>query len=394
MSYRKSIFHLFVLLSFSILTSNALAGDCETEDFSDLDYQTMLSIFAGSSCFKDEHNKTPLAKSVRAKLNNAVDDDTVRAIKALSAIQSSLEGEYLIPGSLQFDNAAILRESITELQTSIINNRVPQQALKADWQFRKIERPPIALEGLDFSDALTADRCAKVSDGNCAEEFDAAANLVRSIYLVNDALDTYTKVYRTEAFADRVLRRTKWDSYYDDLTFQYFWELWANSLLLEYTDNREVVEGNKRGFRDLPGSKLVFLHPEANLVYAKNTANEYDITVTVEALGFEVFDFDAKGKVKNPWGVSLLAAYMGEPDKAESGWTAGLLFKYDGYSIGVTDNHGEVGVVFNINLAQRIFDVKQENRRYYDEFNNRIQALEVLGQQSIRQANKIFVIAD
>lgn len=82
---------------------------------------------------------------------------------------------------------------------------------------------------------------------------------------------------------------------------------------------------------------------------------------------------------------------MGQPDKVQSGWTADLLFKYNGYSIGVTDNHGEIGVVFNINLAQKIFDVRQESRRYYDEFSNRI---DVLGKQTLQHENKIYVIND
>ena len=92
-------------------------------------------------------------------------------------------------------------------------------------------------------------------------------------------------------------------------------------------------------------------------------------------LGYEGFDYNSTGKIKDSWGVSLLAAYLHRPDRAESSWTAGLLFKYDGYSLGVTDNRGEIGLVFNINLSQRIFNVKEESRRYYDAYNSKLEAI-------------------
>ena len=119
----------------------------------------------------------------------------------------------------------------------------------------------------------------------------------------------------------------------------------------------------------------MLFHPEANLVYADGADDEYDVSLTVEIVGYERFGFDSRGKVENPWGISLLAAYLPHPERGESGWTGGLLFKYDGYSLGVTDNHGEAGLVFNINLSQRIFDVKQDARQYYDDYEARLETI-------------------
>lgn len=371
MLYRKPVLRLSLLLSALTFSALGRAGECDLQDYAELDYQTTLTIMAASSCFSAESRQTALATAVREILDNNVMEETARALKALNLIQAYLDKEYPAPGSEQYPNAKALRDAIAGLKTSLLASENPESGLKARWKTSDIMRPPEALERLDFSTALTAERCARVSEGKCDREFEALANLVRLIYLANAAIDTYSMSYRDTAMADRKLRRVKWDSYYDDLTFQYFWELWANGLLLDITDNREVIDGNRVGFRSLPRKKLVLLHPDANLVYARNTAKEYDIGVTVEALGVEFFDFDADGRVKNPWGVSVLVAYMNEPDNTGYGWSAGLMFKYNGYSIGVTDNHGEVGVVFNINLAQRIFDIKQDKRRYYDSFRNR-----------------------
>lgn len=394
----RSLFALLIFLSCSLYGTNLLAADCDQSPYLDESYQLMLEEFA-TTCFDFDNNDSPLGQQVKKQLKDtSLQNDRVRALMALSSVEQYLEVEYLNQVNAQQQNASALHAAIADLKQSILQNPgAPEKDLKTLWKLGALEQLPDALQQLDFSNALTADKCSRVGDGHCTLEFDYAANLIRVIQLANAAIDKYSENYRAEALADRSLRRTKWDSYYDELTFQYPWELLVNNFFLERSDKRKSVDGNKLGFRELPGSKMVLLHPEANLVYAKNAVDEYDITVTVEAIGYEAFAFDDKGKIKNPWGVSVLAAYMGEPDKLQSGWTIGLLFKYNGYSLGVTDNHGEPGIVFNINLAQRIFDVKSESRRYYDEYHDRIQQLNVLvehGPQAVPQVKKMYVIAD
>lgn len=394
----RSLFAIFILLSSSLYGESLQAADCDQSPYLDESYQLMLEEFA-ATCFNFDNNASPLAQQVKKQLkDSSLQNDRVRALMALSSIQQYLEVEYLNQVNAQQQNARTLHAAIAALKQSLLQNPgAPEKDLKTQWKLGPLDQLPDALQQLDFSNALTEEKCSRVGDGKCAIEFDYAANLIRVIQLANAAIDKYSDNYRAEALADRTLRRTKWDSYYDELTFQYPWELLVNNFFLEKSDKRISIDGNKLGFRDLPGSKMVLLHPEANLVYARNAVDEYDITVTLEAIGYEAFAFDDKGKIKNPWGVSVLAAYMGEPDKLQSGWTLGLLFKYNGYSLGVTDNHGEPGIVFNINLAQRIFDVKRESRHYYDEYQERLRQLNVLveeGPQALQQVKKMYVIAD
>lgn len=398
MSQGKPVYTVLLLLG-SILFVNPLQAACDQTGFSDASYQEMLEEFAAGSCLHFDNNNTALGRRVKQQLNNNEQDDRVRAIAALSSIQEYLEDSLISTGGAQSVNAAALESAIEELKQGIAENpETPQKGLKARWKFKRFDRMPEALEHIELTQALTAEKCSRVSDQRCVDEYEMAADLVRVMFLANAAVDIYTQNYRAETLVDRVVRRTKWDSYYDDLTFQYPWELLANNFLLEkYDNNRGSVDGNKIGFRHLPKSKLVLLHPEANLVYADNAQDEYEVTLTFEAIGYEAFDFDANGKVKNPWGVSLLAAYMDQADKAESGWTAGLLFKYNGYSLGFTDNHGDTGIVFNVNLSQRIFNVKKQSRRYYDEYQGKVQRLGILleeGQQRLDEARQVFVISE
>ena len=394
----KSCVYLWIaLIGFSLMPP-LQAADCDPQDYATESYRLMLDEFAATQCFSIDKNTTVLGQQVKAILANPGHDDRVRALQALSVIEETLVTELSVPANPQLNNAALIRNAISTLKQDIADNpQQPRAQLKQDWQVTGIEVLPDAIPQLDFSEALGGADCTPVSAHRCDDEFIAVASLVRALYLVNAAIDRYTTGYRAEALEDRLIRRSSWDSYYDDLTFQYPWELLLNSWLLEKSDNRAVVDGNRYGFRDLPNDKWVLLHPEAVLVYAENANDEYELSVTVEALGYEAFDFDGRGKVKDPWGVSLLAAYMDRRDQLQSGWTAGLMFKYQGYSLGITDNHGDSGVVFNVNLAQKLFDVKQESRRYYDEYQQRITRLGVLieeGEQQLEQMKPLFLISE
>lgn len=373
MKWNKAGFVFVILISSLHLSSASQASECEVTTYKEFDYVTAIESMM-TPCFELDTNSTALGVEVKDILNASADDERSRALLALTAIQEHLSETYADRVTSQSKNAVALYEAIQGLMQGIVQNPdEPREGLKDEWKLESLDRLPDALENMSFEGPPFSPEC-DISTGNCNGEFDLAADIVGSIFLANAAIDKYTDDYRAETLHDRKRRRTSWDSYYDDLTFQYPWELWTNSLLLEATDNRTQVSGNKMGFRELPESKLVLLHPEANLVYVEDADDEYEVTLTVEMLGYEAFDFDSSGKIKNPWGVSLLAAYLDRTDRDDSGWTGGLLFKYDGYSLGVTDNHGDAGIVFNINLSQRLFEVKQESRRYYDEYKGNIEA--------------------
>lgn len=376
MRWKNTVFVLFALLGGFQFSLPAQANECLLATWSEFDYRTAFESTVSSPCYHVENNNSTLGGKVNILLAASEPDARSRALLAMDTVQVFLVNTFDGRDIPQSENAAALHTAIQSLKQSLMANpNTPEPGIKAKWKLGQISMLPEALEHLNFDTTLRAPECDIVGSGNCDTEFELATDVVKSIFLINAALDKYTEDYRAEVYADRKIRRTKWDSYYDDLTFQYPWELWANNLILEATDHRAKIDGNKVGFRILPRSKLVALHPEVNLVYADGAEDEYDVTVTVEMLGYEGFDFNRSGKIKNSWGVSLLAAYLPRADRVGSSWTAGLLFKYAGYSLGVTDNHGETGIVFNVNLSQRIFDVKENSRRYYDEYKGQLDAI-------------------
>jgi len=230
---------------------------------------------------------------------------------------------------------------------------------------------------MDLLTSLQQDECEQVGSGQCEQQYAAAEQMVKAIWLANAAINHYTRAYRMEVIADRDLRHKKWDSYFDDLTFQYPWEMGLNSLWLGWFDDRAVVDKNRVGFRSLPDDKLIFLHPDVNPLYHEDSTQEYDLTLTVESIGYERFKFDHQtGKVKSSWGISHMAAYLPQKDSAESDWNNGWMFKYNEYSLGLIDDDDERAVIFNIDLAQKLFDVKQEKRKYYDDIRFKLESLQ------------------
>ena len=356
--------------------SPAMAEDCVAGVAEDKSYFAVLDTLLRRPCYRQESRDTELGMRV-SQILSASDAASAaeKAERALSEIAVYLTENYDRDDPLQTEATNRLTAALLKLRESVQTwTEEPPPDIKRNWQFSQLGRPPRSLRGIDFRQLLPEDRCKPFSERACETELAFAVQLVQAIHLANDALDTYTENYRRAVLADRKLRRTKWDSYYDDLTFQYPWELWTNSLLLEWTDDRRVEDGNRLGFRSLPGSKVVLLHPEVNLLYSQNAETEYDTAVSFELIGFENFDFDRRGKVDDAYGVSLMAAYVERPDGSDSGWTGGLMFKLNGYSLGVTDNHGETSLILNINLSQRLFDVKQDARRYYDEYEAKVDA--------------------
>jgi hypothetical protein len=382
MSRHLIVFLVGLALLGTVPVARAQAQECDLAGFAGFSYRAVLNLHLGQDCFRFELDNTGVGKHVRDILRRAdALDPNGKSLEAFDVIAKYLDDELVIPASPLAANARELNKALAELKLSVVTNpRAPEPRIKERWQFSNLDSTAGAYDAVKLTEILTDDRCGDVASGLCDSEFQASIDLSRALVLINNALDMYTTDYRADVLADRRLRRTSWDSYYDDLTFQYPWELYANSLLLEWTDNREMDEGNKQGFRALPRIKLVLLHPEVNLVYADEADNEYDAGLSFELLGVEGFGFDKKGKVENDWGISLLAAYLERPDRAESSWTGGLMFKYEGYSLGITDNHGETGIVLNINLSQRLFDVKAESRHYYDEYEEKYEKLQVMFQ--------------
>ena len=373
MTYRT--YPLLLCLALNFFHVPVFAEDCDKSKFES--YAQMLEGLGNSPCLDPENNDTALGVSVRAALSGTLQDRNA-ALEALQEIKSHVIQAHVNTISTEENNARLLISAIGRLVTSLAEReKIPERDLARDWKLNDVNVMPIEFGGIDVFATLESDDCELVESGKCDTQYNAAEDIVRSMKLVNSAIDTYTKKYQLETTIDREIRHEKWDSYYEDLTFQYPWELLANSWWIAYLDDRVEVDGNKVGFMPMPESKISVLHPDVNPVYHEDSTDEYDIAFTVETLGFERFKFhNSTGKIKSSWGVSHMAAYLPQTDRAKSKWNNGWLFKYNEYSLGIIDDDGERALVFNINLSQRLFEVKTESRKYRDDLKFKLKTVE------------------
>ncbi len=338
----KKIYPILLCFALNIFHGPVFAQDCDKANYQQESYAKMLEELGNFSCLDPEINNTALGALVKGLLTGSSKDRNA-VIEALQEINSHVTQAHINTISTQADNARLLTSAIAKLETSMAERaKIPERDLKRDWGLNDVNEMPIAIEGIDVFATLETDGCELVGSGKCHVQYNAAEDIVRSIKLVNSAIDTYTKKYQEEISRDREIRHEKWDSYYEDLTFQYPWELLANSWWIGYLDDRVEVDGNKVGFMPMPESKVTVLHPDVNPIYHEDSNNEYDIAFTVETLGFEKFKFNNKtGKIKSSWGVSHMAAYLPQTDRPKSKWNSGWLFKYNEYSLGIIDDDGE-----------------------------------------------------
>lgn len=363
---------VLVFCSFQVL-----ANDCDKSQFDKDSYFVMLEILGNSRCTSVQNNQTALALEIK----NLTSDYSLQqhdvAVQALNLIHEHLKENYSGESNEASSNATILSEAIGTLITEISHREViPPDQLKRNWGLNQVAELPAALDGMDLMTPLDKPECNLVAEKKCEDIYNRALDLVLAIKLVNKAIDLYTYKFREQQLKDVQLREAKWNSYFDDLTFQYPWEMYINGLWLDWQDEREIVDGNRQGFRAIPHDKVVFIHPDANPLYHKDASEKYELSMTFETVGYERFNFDnITGEVKSSWGISHMAAYLPQRDGSGYDWNTGVMLKLNEYSIGIIDDNEERAIVININLAQKLFDVKESKRAEVSGLKEKLDAL-------------------
>lgn len=319
-------------------------------------------------CLMFDKKQHPLTKQIHQLFSQKGMTNQGLALQALNVVEVELQNRF--SGE---DQGSQLRERIKGLRMALTRSTTPGTNLKADWQWVQRDRSVSGIEFLDFDSLLSEERCPTGQAWSlaCKTAFKDASLLGVSIHIANAAIDRFSQAFRELVEDDRRLRMNKWDSYYDDLTFQYPWEMYLNNTVIDAADTRSTLNGNKQGFRPLPTSKVVILHPEIGLVYDNQVNNKIEEVLNVEVIGFEKFSFNnVSGRVQKPWGISVIASYL-QDKKGESGWRAGLLMKYKGYSFGISDNNSEAAFMLNLNLSKLLFRVEDDARKYKNELQQR-----------------------
>jgi hypothetical protein len=196
--------------------------------------------------------------------------------------------------------------------------------------------------------------------------YEAQKRTVRVVQLVgrlgkyadNDAL--------LSQYQDALLQDARWKAYFNDSLPQFWWEVAINGARMgEDLCPRDRTTGIQRGFCAVPSDQWIVLHPEAGLEWRSEAGKSDDLAPAflVEVFGRYRWSWDG-AQLHNRFGAALVAAYSNR--QGVDDWSYGLMLHAGaGYNLAVTTTaDGDVGVLLNLNLAERFFGRKQEYTDY------------------------------
>ena len=217
----------------------------------------------------------------------------------------------------------------------------------------------IAISQVGIQGFLQQECADGVASARCEAAVSLAAKLMRTSLATGQLIVAYNQpiIDANKRFLSQ--RDKEWDSYFNDVSVQYPWELGWNSARFA-----KAHKGELGSFPRAPSSKLVALHPSAGLERVDLPSGESGTlaAMVVELVGYESWRWRA-GEAVNRWGVSLAASFADVPGMDAVGY--GVLFHTPirNISIGAVRRDGdagsEVNLIINVDFAQMIQEYSQ-----------------------------------
>lgn len=163
------------------------------------------------------------------------------------------------------------------------------------------------------------------------------------------------------------LRDTKWNAYFNDALFQWWWEVGINGYRMKHSDLcKRGPDGMQKGFCEVPSSQLIVLHPDVGLQWVNGARQSSDLkaAVIIEVFGRNSWRWSQKGEIQGASGWSAIAAYSDLDGISK--WRYGLLYHGKSkYSFAVTAGNGKFGLLMNLALSDRLFEVSEKYQGYF-----------------------------
>lgn len=206
---------------------------------------------------------------------------------------------------------------------------------------------------------LVQECSASVTAPQCAAAVSLAAKVMRTSLATDQLIAAFNMPIIDANRRFLSMRDKEWDSYFNDVSVQYPWELGWNSVRFA-----KAHKADAKLFPRAPNSKLIALHPSAALERVELPTGESGTlaALVVELVGYESWQWRG-GEASNRWGASLIAAFADVPGMDAVGY--GVLFHTPirNVSIGAVRRDGaagsEVDLVINVDFAQLIQEYSQ-----------------------------------
>ena len=190
-------------------------------------------------------------------------------------------------------------------------------------------------------------------------------DLIRALRL-SESVASYSTTASLVAHAlDAKLALDRWDAYWNDARFQWWWEVGFNGARMEKQGHCKTNEDAVRiGFCDVPNSQWILFHPDVAFQWidGAESSSQLHASGIVEIIGHNRWKWDG-AEMTQAFGWSLVASYTNL--SGQDNWGYGAMVHWrNKFSLGVTDTDGDLGVFVNANLSDLFFERKAKYQQY------------------------------
>ena len=276
-------------------------------------------------CLGGSADRTPIAVAVRAALvitpvgNDPIRDATEAALGVVSRHASSLKTAELSEVARQADSARAMLDS--------------QHAPGTPTSWTLVDDGRI--DALSFHPANSVKAACETASETCRAQFETVKEVLRATELVKLALDVYRRQIVEAHLKETAQRAQMWDHYFTGARSQYPWELWLNGRFMK--DTRKEERGVKLGFRDVPNSQWLFLHPDVVFEYAPDEpeGNRFAGLAILDVVGLNRWKWNADGSMGFAVGASFIVS-MGDHANMDDVGFGAMLHLANRWSVGMT----------------------------------------------------------
>jgi hypothetical protein len=214
----------------------------------------------------------------------------------------------------------------------------------------------IRISNIDLLALLTNECAAGAQSPQCIAAVDFSAKVIRTGESMHQLTDAYSQPIIEADNRFLTERDKEWNSYLNDVSVQYPWELWLNGYLFQ----KATPAAQRSQFPLAPTSKWVFLHPSPAFerVEGPTGGHSTQAAVVAEIAGYEMWRWSGSGAASNRWGASVITSFVDARGSSAVGY--GLLLKtpFKNASVGVVFRNGDrgrqVNLAINVDLAKLI----------------------------------------
>ena len=286
-----------------------------------------LLVLNGQDCLGGAQDKTAIVVKIRAPLTLTIADGDAFKKSVITALSGVMA--HATAASDQFGNP--MKEAALQigLAAATLDSGI-SPSTPADWTLDK-RVPAVSLE---LEDTL-ASACKTGPNAGCQSQFELTRELLRVAGLTRSILSYYAFPTIKAHQQATAVRAAQWEAYFDTARSQYPWELVLNGAVM--SDTRTEVNGVKLGFRDVPTTQWLLLHPYVAFEYAEDEpeGNRFAGVVLVDVLGYNRWSWKKDGSMGLALGASAILVMGDHANMDDIGWGAMLHVNHK-FSVGVT----------------------------------------------------------